>query len=84
VTASNVRQTRGSGRPDPSLRFDRFGQEKQPPIRQEAVGRLMTCKSCGALVDVLEAAQGAQSEAEHRHLNPESYVCGDCLAGGDA
>jgi hypothetical protein len=31
-------------------------------------------------VQVLEAAAGARSEAEHRWLDPEAFVCGGCLA----
>lgn len=31
---------------------------------------------------MLEAAQGARTEEEHRFLDADSYVCGDCLVAG--
>lgn len=43
-------------------------------------GRLLTCIGCRALVQVFEAAHGARSDDEHRYLDPDSYVCGDCCA----
>lgn len=44
-----------------------------------AVGRVMQCNGpCHMLVDVLEAS----NTGPHRHLNPATYICGDCLTTG--
>ena len=72
-----------SARPRPSLATNIFGQALDTSKRLDAVvGRLMQCSECGAHVDVIEAAHGARSLAEHRFLDPESYVCGGCMTGG--
>lgn len=44
-------------------------------------GRMLVCTRCKEPMDVLEAAQGARTDDEHRHLDPETYVCGRCLTG---
>lgn len=48
-----------------------------PPV----IGRVLVCTRCRRSVEVLEAAQGARTDEEHRHLDAESYVCGECLSG---
>lgn len=63
---------------DRSLRRDRFGQTLPDPL-PNVVGRQLTCTLCDAVVDVLEAAQGATTLGEHRHLDPANYACGECL-----
>lgn len=42
------------------------------------IGRLMTCTRCGALWDVLEAAQGARTPQEHEWVDPATFECADC------
>lgn len=42
-------------------------------------GRLLVCTRCSSSVDVLEAAAGATTDAEHRWINPAEFVCGECL-----
>jgi len=44
-----------------------------------AVGRCLVCIECGAVVDVLEAWDGATSDDEHRWIDPALYTCGECL-----
>lgn len=43
------------------------------------VGRVMVCRRCRRSVDVVEAALGARTDAEHRWLDETEYVCGLCL-----
>lgn len=50
-------------------------------IGEKVIGRVLVCQKCRRSVDVLEAAQGARTDEEHRHLDAESYVCGECLSG---
>jgi hypothetical protein len=47
------------------------------------IGRVLVCTSCRSEVQVLEAATGARTEAEHRWIDPETFVCGGCLAVDD-
>jgi hypothetical protein len=50
----------------------------------QVVGRILACNVCGAIVDVLEAASGATTDAEHRWINPDAYECGECLEAAQA
>lgn len=42
-------------------------------------GRWLVCTVCGESIDVLEAAQGARSDEEHRFLDPAKFRCGQCM-----
>lgn len=74
-------ETAAAARPGPSRRRDRFGQTVEPGATLRPVGRVLSCSRCGMSIDVLEATQGARTLAEHRWLDPGTYVgfvCG-CL-----
>ena len=49
-----------------------------------AVGRCLTCIECAAVVDVLEAWDGATSDEAHRWIVPAEYVCGTCCEATQA
>jgi hypothetical protein len=42
-------------------------------------GRVLVCTRCRSSVEVLEAAHGARTDAEHRFIDPSRFVCGGCL-----
>lgn len=52
-------------------------------IGQPVIGRVLVCQQCRRSIDVLEAAQGARTDADHRHLDADDYRCGECMAGGN-
>lgn len=66
----------------------RLAEQQRPDHRRTALPahtyeRPLTCTDCGELVSVFEAATGARIEDDHRFLDPDAYVCGRCLFGGD-
>lgn len=48
-------------------------------IGEKIIGRVLVCTRCNRSVDVLEAASGARTDEEHRHLDADTYTCGECL-----
>lgn len=52
---------------------------RRTALPAHAFERPMTCTRCEELVSVFEASLGATTKAEHQHLDPEAYVCGQCL-----
>jgi len=49
-----------------------------------AVGRCLVCIECRAVVDVLEAWDGATTDEAHRWIVPAEYVCGACCEATQA
>lgn len=82
MTIADIPEMPLDARPRPRPDMNLFGETRRPKEPLGLVyGRLMVCTGpCGAVVDVVEAAYGARSLAEHRYLDVETYVCGDCLA----
>lgn len=65
--------------------FDRLAARqrlRRTDLPASSFERGLVCTRCGALVAVMEARLGATSDADHQHLDPETYACGECLESG--